>query len=148
MIQNKVKPEWIQELNNKLGESLMKRILIVEDQAMARTALRLFLEQQGYECVEADNGATALAWLDERQPVHLIITDNKMPVMDGLQFLKALRERNHLTSIPVILYSGYLTEDLERWAHEAGASAVLAKPYTFQELLATVTLALEQGADS
>ena len=108
---------------------------------MARSALRLFLEHQGYVCVESDNGATALAVLDQEQPVDLIITDNRMPVMTGLEFLYELAARS--PSPPVILYSGNLADHMKQQALQAGAYAVFSKPYNFQELVTTVAQALK-----
>ncbi len=117
----------------------MKRhILLVDDHEMARHALKLFLEQQGYTCEEADNGTTALAQLEAGQAVDLVISDNKMPGMTGMEFLTKLKNHAHLSSIPVILYSGNLTEDQYIQARKIGAHAVLNKPYKFVSLLATV----------
>ena len=121
----------------------MKRILLVDDHQMARSALRIFLENQGYACVESNNGPEALALLDKGQSVDLIITDNLMPVMTGLEFLGQLANRLPSNSLPVILYSGILIDDVKQQALEAGAFAVLSKPYNFRDLVATVTQALE-----
>ncbi len=65
----------------------MKHILLVDDHAMARKAMKLFLEHHGYACHEAEQGAAALDWLEQGEKVDLIISDNHMPVMTGLEFL-------------------------------------------------------------
>lgn len=114
------------------------KILIVDDHEMGRRALKLFLEQQGYSCEEADNGVSALAQLEAGQAVDLIISDNQMPGMTGMEFLTKLKIRPQFSSIPVILYSGNLTEDLYAQAKKIGAQAVLDKPYKFGSLLATL----------
>jgi CheY-like chemotaxis protein len=112
-------------------------ILLVDDHLMARLALRLFLEREGYDCDEADNGRAALDKLEAGQTVNLIISDNQMPEMTGMEFLREVKN-SHLFSIPIILYSGNVTEELRQQAQQVGAHTVLAKPYSFLELLAMV----------
>jgi len=121
----------------------MKSILLVDDSEMARQALRLFLEHHGYACEEAEHGAAAFALLEQGQHVDLIVSDNQMPVMNGLEFLVQVRANPHFSTIPFILYSGNITDDLRRQAHQAGAKAVLNKPYNFSDFAAIVTKALE-----
>ena len=121
----------------------MKRILLVDDHAMARDALKLFLEYHGYACEEAEHGAAALAWLEPGQPVDLIVSDNQMPVMTGLEFLLQVKANPHFGTIPFILYSGNITDEIRRQAHQAGAMAVLKKPYNFSDFLAIVSKFLE-----
>ena len=120
----------------------MKRILLVDDHSAARGALRMFLEHKGYFCYEAEHGAAALSWLQGEYPVDLVITDNQMPVMDGLKLLDKLAELSLIKTVPVILYSGNLTNELKDRALKTGAFAVLAKPYNFYELVETVVKAL------
>ncbi|MEE8126511.1 MAG: response regulator [Nitrospirales bacterium] len=117
----------------------MKCILLVDDHQMARRALKLFLEHHEYICEEAEHGEAALAWLKEGHAVDLVISDNQMPVMTGLDLLKQMAAHPHFSSLPVILYSGNVTEDLRNQALEAGAYAVLTKPYKFADLVDTIT---------
>jgi CheY-like chemotaxis protein len=121
----------------------MKRILLVDDHAMARQALKLFLEHHGYACDEAEHGAAALAWLEQGQHVDLIVSDNHMPVMTGLEFLVHVKASAHFGAIPFILYSGNITDEMQRQAHQAGVMAVLHKPYNFSDFVAFVTQVLE-----
>jgi hypothetical protein len=121
----------------------MKRILLVDDHEMARQALKLFLEHNGYACQEAEHGAAALAWLEQREHVDLIVSDNQMPVMTGLQFLLQVKANPHFSTIPFILYSGNITDEIQRQAHQAGVMAVLKKPYNFSDFVTIVTKALE-----
>jgi CheY-like chemotaxis protein len=114
------------------------QILLVDDHQMARRALKLFLEQQGFVCEEADNGLSALAQLEAGHAIDLIISDNQMPEMTGMEFLTKLKNHSYLSSIPVILYSGNITEDLYIQAKKIGAQAVLPKPYKFGSLLETI----------
>jgi CheY-like chemotaxis protein len=121
----------------------MKRILLVDDHEMARKAMKLFLEHHGYVCDEAENGADALARLEAGPSVDLIISDNHMPVMTGMDLLLDVKANPHFASIPFILYSGNITDEMHQRANEAGALAVLNKPYNFSNFVAMVNTALK-----
>ena len=97
----------------------------------------------GYACEEAEHGAAALAWLEQGLNVDLIASDNQMPVMTGLEFLVQVRANPHFGTIPFILYSRNLTGEVQRQAHQAGAMAVLNKPWNFSDFFGVVTKALE-----
>ena len=84
----------------------MKHILLVDDHAMARKAMKLFLEHHGYACQEAEQGAAALAWLEQGQKVDLIISDNHMPVMTGLEFLVQVKAGRISTPFPLFFIRG------------------------------------------
>ncbi len=122
----------------------MKRVLLVDDDNDARKALRLVLESQGLECVEAINGSEALAWL-EKEKADLIVTDNLMPILTGLEFIERLTQQSPHTHPPIILLSGHLDEQDKARAKNAGSYAILSKPCNFSEFLSIVSLALEQS---
>ena len=119
----------------------MKRILLVDDQPMARRPLQLYLEELGYETLEANNGAEALELLDQGHDIDLVISDNQMPVMTGMEFIQALAQRSYIRTHPVILYSGNVTKEMRKQARALGVYAVLPKPYKLHELLAKATQA-------
>ena len=121
----------------------MKRILLVEDNKMVRQAVKHFLEHQGYNCEEAENGAVALLQLRQGQKIDLILSDHHMPVMNGLDFLIQVRANSHFNSLTFILYSGNLTKEVERQAHQAGATAVLNTLLNFSDFNGIVTKALQ-----
>ena len=122
----------------------MKKVLLVDDDLNAREALRLVLESQQLECIEAGNGSEAIAWLSTHQ-ADLIISDNQMPVMTGLDFIDQikLQEKDPIKT-PVILLSGYLKEYDKQRARQAGVFAILDKPCNFRQFLSMVQLALDQ----
>ena len=121
----------------------MQRILLVDDHEMARKAMKHFLEHHGYACEEAEHGAAALAKLDQGPSVDLIVSDNHMPVMTGMDLLVQVKANPHFGSIPFILYSGNITDEMYQRAIEAGALAVLNKPYNFSDFVAMVKKALK-----
>ena len=130
--------------NNKPSSSQTKRIYLIDDEPTARFLLRTLLEYQGYECLETDQGTSVLTFLQEGNVVDLIITDNQMPSMTGLEFLKSLQKSLKHPPPPVIIYTGQLNEEVKRCALEYGAYAVLSKPYTFPEIIETVSQALSK----
>ena len=119
----------------------MKRILLVDDQPMARRPLQVYLEELGYETLEANNGAEALELLDQGQDFDLVISDNQMPVMTGMEFIQELSQRSYTSTHPVILYSGNVTKEMRKHARALGVYAVLPKPYKLHELLSRATQA-------
>ena len=125
----------------------MKRVLVVDDQSLIRNVLRLILEQQGYECIEAENGYEAWTWLFEPLPIDLILTDNHMPIMTGLQLIRKIKSVRNLDYLPIVLLSGTLTEELIREAQEMGVDAVLAKPLNVPDLVKVVSGKLSGETD-
>jgi len=123
------------------ADHMNKPILLIDDDRPYRQALRLYLENHGFTCREAEDGREALVLLDGGLDVDLIISDYHMPVINGLDFLKALSSRGRGQDVRVILVSGNMTKEIEKEAKQAGAFAFLEKPYDFKELLALVSRA-------
>jgi two-component system chemotaxis response regulator CheY len=119
-----------------------KRILLVDDFEPGRLVLRERLEMQGYVCQEVENGSEALKAI-ETERFDLVITDNTMPIMTGLQMVQCLAERPEDQRPPVIFLTGHLSDQLAKAAQAAGACAVLQKPYKDQDLLTEITRVLE-----
>jgi len=126
-------------ITKKLG---MPRILLVDDKPEVRQVLRSILEGESFVCVEAENGAEALQCLDAKT-FSLVITDIKMPVMDGFQFLKRLGQKSLAERPPVIVLSGSQDDAGRDLARKVGAVAALTKPCNLGELLSAVTTALK-----
>ncbi len=118
----------------------MRRVLLVDDEAAVRGTLRAVLESQGYECEEAEHGAAALKLL-EQQHFDLIITDNKMPVLNGVEFLKRYSQKPD-PKPPVIFFTGDISEEEKDMAMKAGARAILLKPPNFGEIISAVQQAI------
>lgn len=101
------------------------RILIVEDDALLRKSVARFIGQRGYTVFEAENGYAALKIFKKEEPA-LVITDIRMPVMDGLTLLEELTAESPRT--PVIIFSGALTEADVNEAMKMGAWDFIGKP--------------------
>ncbi len=128
----------------------MPKILCVDDDPLVRELIVQSLQDEGLSTVDAENGRTALARLDDGD-VELVITDMIMPEMDGIEFLSAARERQPDTPI-IALSGGYTvlpkhaetTKSILKLASQLGVFAVLAKPIEPEELVAKVHEALAQ----
>jgi two-component system chemotaxis response regulator CheY len=113
-----------------------KRVLIIDDDALARALFRMLFEWEGYQCEEAENGAAGLKSLENCQ-ADLVITDYQMPVLDGLEFLNRLAQSFNRNAPPVIVLTCNPTPVLKERAFQSGAYAVMGKPYNMEELRST-----------
>ena len=117
---------------------LRKKILIVEDNEFNRALLVEILSSQ-YETLEAENGKVGLEILErEKEAASLILLDIVMPVMNGYEFLDALKANPAIASIPVIVTTQNEGENDEIAALERGASDFVAKPYKAKVILRRV----------
>jgi CheY-like chemotaxis protein len=113
-----------------------KTLLIVEDNPVVREELSLALRRRGYSVAIAANGRQALEQLRDSAFPDLILLDMLMPVMDGWQFLKELRQLAPRPSVPIIITTGSIvTRD---WALDHGAVGFLKKPFSDDELVTEV----------
>jgi excisionase family DNA binding protein len=125
-----------QFLGNARRGSGHQLILVVDDDPRLREYLRVNLEMEGYEVVEAGSAEEGLAALDD-EPPDLILLDVMMPGVDGWQMLTRVRERHGLESIPVVMFSGKVDSEQAAGAEEAGAQAFIGKPFDPQQLIAS-----------
>ena len=113
------------------------RIALADDQALVRAGLRALLEQQGLVIVfEADDGQSLLAGL-ALQPVDVVLSDIRMPGVDGIAALQALRERGDTT--PVLLLTTFDDSELLLRATQAGAQGFLLKDAAPEDLREAIT---------
>lgn len=122
----------------------MKRILIVDDDSDIRMILRSVLESYGYQCDEADNGLKAL----EQIEVHdyaLILLDYSMPVMNGLEVIHKLGQASKRVRPQIVMMTANSDLNLHVQALNAGASAVLSKPFDIDHVLLTIERSLQRN---
>ncbi len=115
------------------------KVLLVDDEVDFRQVMTFWLESKGYSVIPAQDGRDALLKVKENGP-DIIFLDLNMPVMDGFQALKAIREFDKAT--PVILISSYVDDKRVNEVMEYGVSGVFYKGKDFQEGLALLESAL------
>ena len=113
------------------------KILIVDDDANLRRALKIRLRANHYDTVQASDGYSAIAVAQKEQP-NLIILDLGLPAGDGFVVLERLRDSDSLSSIPVIVLTARDPQSNKQQTLQAGATAFFQKPVDNSELLAVI----------
>ena len=120
-----------------------RRVVVAEDEALIRLEIVEILRDNGFDVVgEAGDGETAVALATELKP-DLVIMDVRMPRMDGIEAADRLA-KNHVA--PVVLLTAFSQKDLVERASEAGALAYVVKPFTPNDLLPAIEIALARYA--
>jgi two-component system, chemotaxis family, chemotaxis protein CheY len=117
---------------------MAKRILLVDDSASVRQVVGIALRREGYETVEAANGQEALKLLDGPK-LDLIISDVNMPVMNGIEFLKQVRQHPTSRFTPVVMLTTEGQDEMKQQGKAAGAKAWIVKPFNPPQLLDVVS---------
>jgi two-component system, chemotaxis family, chemotaxis protein CheY len=117
---------------------MAKTILIVDDSASLRQVVSTSLKAAGYDVLEGCDGVDALTKLDGRK-IHLIISDVNMPNMDGIAFLKAVKQLPTYKFTPVIMLTTEAGDDKKREGQAAGAKAWVVKPFQPPQMLNAVS---------
>ncbi len=122
------------------GGSMGKTILIVDDSASVRQVVGIALRDAGYEVLEGVDGIDALGVLDRLQgrKVHLIISDVNMPRMDGIAFVREVKQLPSYRFTPVIMLTTEREEGMRLQGQAAGAKAWVVKPFQPPQMLAAV----------
>ncbi|HVT57420.1 MAG TPA: sigma-54 dependent transcriptional regulator [Thermoanaerobaculia bacterium] len=124
----------------RAGDSFRGAVLIIDDEASIRDSLRMVLEYEGYKVEEAASGPQALARVAERAP-DAVLLDIKMPEMDGIEVLRAFRERGY--DMPVLVVSGHADVSTAVEATRLGAYDFFEKPLQRERVLVSLRNALE-----
>jgi DNA-binding NtrC family response regulator len=121
------------------------KILVVDDEQNMRIALYEALSRNGYDVVLAEDGETALELVDKIHP-SLVVTDIKMPRMDGLELLRRLKDKH--PELPVVIITGYATVNSAVEALKYGASDYILKPFPVEVIEDTVAQVLKRAGQA
>ena len=117
---------------------MAKTILVVDDSASLRQVVSIALKGGGYDVIEACDGKDALSKLSGRK-VNLIISDVNMPVMDGIAFVKEVKQSPTHRFTPIIMLTTESQEAKKQEGQAAGAKAWVVKPFKPEQLVQVVT---------
>ena len=127
--------------DNVLDTSLARRCLVVDDEPRLRQALVRLMQGDGFTCLEAGSGVEALEVLD-KEPVALVLSDMRMPKMDGQELLRNLRLR--YPDVAVVMITAVAEVEVAVACLALGAMDYITKPFVFEEVRARVAQALEK----
>ena len=119
-------------------DNLAHTMMVVDDSSSLRQTIAMSLGKVSQEVHQAENGLKALEQLQKHDGVSLIVCDLEMPMMNGFQFLKALRQTSSNKDIPVIILTSRDSDKHRKLALQLGAAAYLIKPCSEQELFENI----------
>jgi DNA-binding response OmpR family regulator len=127
---------------NDMGMIDMYRIMIIDDEPSIRSLLCAYLQNNGYETVEADCGCDAIHKL-QTDPVDLMVVDIMMPDMDGFMLTRRLREDEY--GFPILMLTAKATPADRRRGFTAGADDYMVKPVNLSELTCRIRVLLQKA---
>lgn len=123
----------------------MKSILVVDDDQQMRAAMKEAVVRMGYQSVVAEDPVDALKKLEDMS-VSMIITDMKMPKMDGLSFIREARKR--IGSLPILVITGYATVENAVDVMKEGVCDYLIKPFSFEDLTHSIETIMSRDSNN
>lgn len=118
---------------------MSKLILVVDDSASIRQVVSMTLKSAGYSVIEAVDGKDALEKLNG-QKINLVISDVNMPNMDGISFVREMKQKPNYKFTPVIMLTTEGSEDKKKAGQAAGAKAWVVKPFKPEQMLQAVSM--------
>jgi len=118
-------------------------ILIADDDPGIRLAVSHYLEMNGYCVITAANGKEALSLLDQYRP-HLLVSDIRMPMMDGYELVKQMRKKPEFRIVPVIFLTERNSTEARIKGYTSGCDLYLPKPFAMEELGAIIRSLLDR----
>jgi CheY-like chemotaxis protein len=122
-------------------------ILVVDDYTDNRTLLSSWLRAKGYKVIEAQDGKEGVQQANRSNP-DLILMDLAMPVLDGIEATRQIRQRRTFSRTPIFAISAYATYDVKDDALAAGCNEVFSKPLDLASLLSKIQITLDQQHSS
>ena len=122
----------------------MRRILIVEDYEDVRGMLRILLESEHFQVLEAATGAEALTAVKNGRP-DVILMDLALPGFDGFETIRRVRKIDGFQNTPIIVITAYSGQSIYETARQAGTNYFMAKPIDFEELAELLKQILGNG---
>lgn len=116
---------------------MAKTVLIVDDSPSVRKMVQMTLAAAGYDTIEAEDGQDALEKVLSTH-VDAVLTDQNMPRLDGLGFIRKFRETPRALGVPVVFLSTESDAAIKAQAKEAGATGWMVKPFDQNQILAVV----------
>ena len=118
----------------------MRRALVIDDSRTIRSILSKKLVHLGFKVSQAENGQVALDVLHATPLISLVLVDWNMPVMNGLEFVKAVRADTAYNNLTIVMVTTETEQEQVLRALEAGANEYLMKPFTREILVAKLSL--------
>jgi two-component system chemotaxis response regulator CheY len=113
---------------------MSKTVLIVDDSASMRQLVSFALRDAGYDVIDAINGKDAMNKLNGTK-IDMVITDLNMPEMDGIEFIKQVRNKSGYKFTPIVMLTTESQESKKQEGKQAGASGWIVKPFTPEQLV-------------
>ena len=123
---------------------MQRTILVVEDEPILRDTIVYNLRAEGYDVLTAGDGATALDTAQRSRP-DLVLLDVMLPVLDGLEVCRQLRQRSETTDVPILMLTARADETDKVVGLELGADDYVTKPFSWRELRARVRALLRRA---
>ena len=118
-----------------------QKILIADDEAQIREILRIYFEKEGFEVIEAEDGAAAILKVQSEKP-DILLLDIMMPVLDGIEVCKQVRK---MSDLPIIMVTAKDDDDDRIAGLEIGADDYITKPFNSREVVARVKAVLRRA---
>lgn len=114
-----------------------KTILVVDDSQSLRNLVKLVLENEGFKILLAENGKEALKMMASEE-IQLLVTDLHMPVMDGMELVKNVRQSKEYQYLPVLILTTETNSQIKIRAKNIGATGWITKPFDNEKLIKTI----------
>ena len=118
-----------------------QKILIADDEAQIREILKIYFEKEGFEVIEAEDGAAAILKVQSEKP-DILLLDIMMPVLDGIEVCKQVRK---MSDLPIIMVTAKDEDDDRIAGLEIGADDYITKPFNSREVVARVKAVLRRA---